>query len=85
MSLSDREKFIVHYMVVQILAVMENRPLEAADSIIESIKNARVRKLSSGDAVDIINSLQDEMIGTTGFLIDHRKRSQERKNLEDWI
>ena len=84
MSLSDREKFIVHYISCQLVAIMENRPLEAADSVLESIKNARVRKLSSDDAVDIINSLEDELTGATGFLIDHNKRSQERKTLEDW-
>ena len=85
MSLSDREKFIAHYITVQVVAMMDNRPLEAADRVIESIKNARVRKLSSDDAVDIINCLQDEMTGTSGFLIDHRKRSQKRETLEDWI
>ena len=84
MSLSDREKFIVHYITVHVVALMDNRPLEAADSVLESIKNARVRKLSSDDAVDIINSLHDEMVGSTGFLIDHNKRSQKRETLEDW-
>ena len=85
MSLSDREKFIVHYMAVNVVAILENRPLEAADRVLESIKNARVRKLSSDDAVDIINSLQDEMVGTSGFLFDHSKKSQKRETLEDWI
>ena len=85
MGLSDREKFIVHYMAVNVVAILENRPLEAADKILESIKNARVRKLSSDDAVDIINSLEDEMIGTSGFLFDCRKKSQKRETLEDWI
>ena len=85
MSLSDREKFIVHYMAVNVVAILENRPLEAADKVLESIKNARVRKLSSDDAIDIINSLQDEMVGTSGFLFDHSKKSQKSKTLEDWI
>jgi len=85
MSLSDREKFIVHYMAVNVVAILENRPLEAADKVLESIKNARVRKLSSDDAIDILNSLQDEMVGTSGFLFDHSKKSQKRETLEDWI
>ena len=35
-------------------------------------------------SVVVGKNLEDELTGATGFLIDHNKRSQERKTLEDW-
>ena len=54
MSLSDREKFIVHLITVRVAGAMDNAP-EAADKVLGTLKDARVRKLSEEEvAQDIL-------------------------------
>ena len=86
MSLSDREKFIVHLITVQVAGAMYNAP-EAADKVLGTLKDARVRKLPEEEVEDIISSIEEEMKGATTFL-NHRKKEWEddrfRKETEKW-
>ena len=87
MSLSDREKFIVHLITVQMIGVMENAPEEASSKVLQALKNARVRKLPEKEVEEILLSIEDEMQGAGTFL-NHRRKEQEekiyRKEREKW-
>ena len=94
MSLSDREKFIVHLITVRVSAAMITAPEaamitapEAADKVLGTLKDARVRKLPEEEVEDIISSIEEEMKGATTFLT-HRKKEWEddrfRKETEKW-
>jgi len=87
MSLSDREKFIVHLITVQMIGVMENAPEEASSKVLQALKNARVRKLPEKEVEEILLSIDDEMQGAGTFL-NHRRKEQEekiyRKEREKW-
>ena len=87
MSLSDREKFIVHLITVQMIGVMENAPEEASAKVLDALKNARVRNLPEEEAEEILLSIDDEMQGAGTFL-NHRRKEQEekiyRKEREKW-
>ena len=86
MSLSDREKFIVHLITVRVVGAMDNAP-EAADKVLGTLKNARVRKLPEEEVEDIILSIEEEMKGAGTFL-NHRRKEWEddrfRKETEKW-
>ena len=86
MSLSDREKFIVHLITVRVVGAMDNAP-EAADKVLGTLKDARVRKLPEEEVEDIILSIEEEMKGAGTFL-NHRKKEWEddrfRKETEKW-
>ena len=86
MSLSDREKFIVHLITVRVVGAMDNAP-EAADKVLGTLKDARVRKLPEEEVEDIISSIEEEMKGAGTFL-NHRRKEQEekiyRKEREKW-
>ena len=86
MSLSDREKFIVHLITVQVTGAMYNAP-EAADKVLGTLKDVRVRKLPEEEVEDIISSIEEEMNGAGTFL-NHRRKEWEddrfRKETEKW-
>ena len=86
MSLSDREKFIVHLITVRVAGAMDNAP-EAADKVLGTLKDARVRKLPEEEVEDIISSIEEEMKGAGTFL-NHRRKEWEddrfRKETEKW-
>ena len=87
MSLSDREKFIVHLITVQMAGVMENAPEEASSKVLRALKNARVRKLPEEEVEEILLSINDEMQGAGTFLNHRRKEREEkiyRKEREKW-
>jgi len=87
MSLSDREKFIVHLITVQMIGAMDNAPEEASAKVLDTLKNARVRKLPEKEVEEILLSIDDEMQGAGTFL-NHRRKEQEekiyRKEREKW-
>ena len=87
MSLSDREKFIIHLITVQMIGVMENAPEEASAKVLDALKNARVRNLPEKEAEEIILAINEEMTGAGTFLNHRRKEREEkiyRKEREKW-
>ena len=57
MSLSDREKFIIHLITVHMIGVMENAPEEASAKVLDALKNARVRNLPEEEAEEMMKRL----------------------------
>ena len=87
MSLSDREKFIIHLITVQMIGAMDNAPEEASAKVLDALKNARVRNLPEKEAEEIILSINEEMTGAGTFLNHRRKEREEkiyRKEREKW-
>ena len=87
MSLSDREKFIVHLITVQMAGVMENAPEEASSKVLRALKNARVRKLPEKEVEEIILAINEEMNGAGTFLNHRRKELEDdkfQKETEKW-
>tara|TARA_Y100001936_G_scaffold141405_1_gene137958 strand:+ start:276 stop:542 length:267 start_codon:yes stop_codon:yes gene_type:complete len=87
MSLSDREKFIIHLITVQIIGVMENAPEEASAKVLDALKNARVRNLPEEEAEEIILAINEEITGAGTFLNHRRKVREEKdyqKEMEKW-
>ena len=86
MSLSDREKFIVHLITVQVIGAVEKAP-DAAYKVLETLKDARVRKLPEKEVEEIILAINEEMKGAGTFL-SHRKKEWEddrfREETEKW-
>ena len=87
MSLSDREKFIIHLITVQIIGVMENAPEEASAKVLDALKNARVMNLPEEEAEEIILAINEEITGAGTFLNHRRKVREEKdyqKEMEKW-
>ena len=87
MSLSDREKFIIHLITVQMIGVMENAPEEASAKVLDALKNARVRNLPEEEAEEIILAINEEITGAGTFLNHRRKVREEKgyqKEMEKW-
>ena len=87
MSLSDREKFIIHLITVQMIGVMENAPEEASAKVLDALKNARVRNLPEEEAEEIIMAINEEITGAGTFLNHRRKVREEKdyqKEMEKW-
>ena len=87
MSLSDREKFIIHLITVQMIGVMENAPEEASAKVLDALKNARVRHLPEEEAEEIILAINEEITGAGTFLNHRRKVREEKdyqKEMEKW-
>ena len=87
MSLSDREKFIIHLITVQMIGAMDNAPEEASAKVLDALKNARVRNLPEKEAEEIILAINEEMTGAGTFLNHRRKVREEKdyqKEMEKW-
>ena len=87
MSLSDREKFIIHLITVQMIGVMDNAPEEASAKVLDALKNARVRNLPEEEAEEIILAINEEITGAGTFLNHRRKVREEKdyqKEMEKW-
>ncbi len=78
MSLSDREKFIVHLITVQVIGAVEKAP-DAAYKVLETLKDARVRKLPEKEVEEIILAINEEMNGAGTFLNHRRKEMEDKK------
>ena len=87
MSLSDREKFIVHLITVQVIGAMDNAPEEASSKVLDALKDARVRKLPEEEVEEIIMAIDEEVTGAATFLNHRRKVMKEddyQKETEKW-
>ena len=87
MSLSDREKFIIHLITVQMAGIMDNAQDKAVYKVLGTLKDARVRELPEEEVKDIILSIDEEMTGAGTFLNHRRKELDDdrfRKETEKW-
>tara|TARA_B100000029_G_C17533924_1_gene944186 strand:+ start:489 stop:731 length:243 start_codon:yes stop_codon:yes gene_type:complete len=73
MQLTDREKFIAHYLSVTIIGMLDNQPKTAMQKVVETLRESRTRKITQEEATEIINHLNDEFLNA-GALLNHRRR-----------
>lgn len=78
MQLTDREKFIAHYLSVTIIGMLDNQPRSAMEQVIEQLRTSRTRKISREEAMEIIEFLNNEFINS-GALLNHTRREMEGK------
>lgn len=67
-ELTDREKFIAHYLSVLVVGVMSKQEDITIDKTIEKLKSTRSRKLSDEEASQIIRLLNEEFLITGSLL-----------------
>tara|TARA_R110002020_G_scaffold75425_2_gene192004 strand:- start:1853 stop:2095 length:243 start_codon:yes stop_codon:yes gene_type:complete len=73
MQLTDREKFIAHYLSVTIIGMLDNQPRNAMEKVIEHLRSTRTRKITQTEATEIIEHLNDEFVNS-GALLNHKRR-----------
>ena len=61
-ELTDREKFIAHYLSVLVVGIMSNQSDMAIDKTIETLKNSRSRRLSDEEASQLVRLLNEEFL-----------------------
>ena len=71
MQLTDREKFIAHYLSVTIIGMLDNQPKSAMQKVVETLRQSRTRKITQEEAHEIIEYLNDEFVNA-GALLNHR-------------
>jgi|TARA_R110000824_G_scaffold12395_3_gene54352 ribosomal protein S13 len=67
-ELTEREKFIAHYLSVIVVGVMSKQSDSIIDTTIEKLKSTRSRKLSDDEASQIIRLLNEEFLITGSLL-----------------
>ena len=67
-ELTEREKFIAHYLSVIVVGVMSKQSDSIIDTTIEKLKTTRSRKLSDDEASQIIRLLNEEFLITGSLL-----------------
>ena len=82
--LTLREKFIAHFVAVNIVGVLENQPKEAIEGTVEKILMTRLRGLSEREVDEIVEQLADEFLvsGNLSNTLDKIKKSKVKRN--DW-
>ena len=77
--LTDREKYIAHYISVSIIGAIDKQPRGTIRTIIDALQNARVRNLSGEERDKIIDELDQEFLMSKIYLDDRRKAKLEAK------
>ena len=66
--LTDREKFIVHFLAVAIVGAVDGKNIKVVRETITKITNARGRNLDLDEREKIIEELNEEFMITGSFL-----------------
>ena len=75
--LTDREKFIIHYLAVAIVGAVDGKNIKAVRETITKITNARGRNLDLDEREKIIEELNEEFMITGSFLNGLHKETKE--------
>jgi hypothetical protein len=75
--LTDREKFIAHYVSVSIIGALGKEPEDASRKVIDALHNARTKNLSWDERDKIQNELTQEFLMSQIFLDDRRKTKED--------
>ena len=81
MTLTDREKFIAHYLSVTIVGMMDQQSNEAVGATIDKLKVSRSRKLNIEEIQKIVEDLNEEFLVSGALLSCHHKAIEEK---DDW-
>ena len=82
--LTLREKFIAHYVSINIVGTLENQPKEVIDGTVKKILMTRLRGLSEREVDEIIAQLADEFLVSGNTLNTHHKIKKSRVKRNDW-
>ena len=80
-ELTDREKFIAHYLSVIVVGVMSNQSDFAIDKTITKLKEARSRNLSDEETGLVIRLLNEEFVLSGSWLSMLNKDLRNSKDL----
>ena len=75
--LTDREKFIVHFLAVAIVGAVDGKNIKVVRETITKITNARERNLDLDEREKIIEELNEEFMITGSFLNGLHKETKE--------
>ena len=75
--LTDREKFIVHFLAVAIVGAVDGKNVKVVREAITKITNARGRNLDFDEREKIIEELNEEFMITGSFLNGLHKETKE--------
>ena len=75
--LTDREKFIAHYVSVSIIVALDKKPQGAVRKVIDTLHNARTKNLSWDERDQIQDELNQEFLLSKIFLDDRRKTKDD--------
>ena len=82
MTLSDREKFIAHYLSTTLVGMLDKQPEEAVEAVIEGLRTTRLRNLKDSEVEEIVRELNDEFL-VGGALMTGLSKTKKRKR-RDW-
>ena len=71
MELSDREKFIVHFMAAYLFGMRDNASEHAINCAVEKLRRVRCENLSAVDAEKMVDEILDE--ATRGAIVISNK------------
>jgi hypothetical protein len=82
--LTLREKFIAHFVAINIVGTLDDQPKEAIEGTVEKMLLTRLRGLSEREVDEIIEQLADEFLvsGNLSNTLDKIKKSKVKRN--DW-
>ena len=83
--LTDREKFIVHYLAVAIVGAVDGKNIKAIKATINKITDARGRNLHFDEREKIIDELNQEFMITGSFLNGLHKETKQFPEDEDLV
>ena len=82
--LTDREKFIAHYVSVSILVALDKKPECAVRNVIDKLLNGRTKNLSWDERDEIEDELNQEFLMSKIFLDERRNEEEDPYNRHDW-
>ena len=77
--LTDREKFIAHYVSVSIIVALDKKPEGAVRKVIDALHSARTKNLSWDERDEIQDELNQEFLMSKIFLDDRRKTKENTR------
>ena len=83
--LTDRERFIVHFLAVAIVGAVDGKNIKIVRETITKITNARGRNLDFDEREKIIEELNQEFMITGSFLNGLKKGAKELPGDDDLV
>ena len=77
MELSDREKFIVHFMAAYLFGMRDDASDHAINCAIEKLRRARCENFSAVDAQKMIDAIMDEATAGAMVISNKNVRSED--------
>jgi len=81
-ELTDREKFIAHYVSTHIIGIINNQSDTAIEKTVYKLKEARSRHLSSEETGLVIRLLTEEFVLSGSWLAMLNKDLRNTKDLQ---